>query len=97
MNRVTSTRHKGDDALAGPIRGYELAAQMQSAVPQVADLEGETAATQALYGLDRPETTDFGRACLIGAAAARARRAVRAAFLRRHVRHPRITGTATKT
>jgi hypothetical protein len=38
---------------------------MQVAVPAVADLSGETAETHALYGVDRPETTDFARACLI--------------------------------
>src|SRR5262249_35007919 len=64
MNR----RHfedRGDDALSARIRGYELAARMQLAVPEVTGLRGETAETQALYGLDRPETADFGRACLI--------------------------------
>jgi membrane-anchored protein YejM (alkaline phosphatase superfamily) len=38
---------------------------MQLAVPDVTDLNGEAAETQSLYGLDRPETADFGRACLM--------------------------------
>ena len=34
------------------IRNYETAFQMQSAIPDVADVAGETAATQRMYGLD---------------------------------------------
>ncbi len=66
MNRRHLDRQGGDDALAARIRGYELAARMQASVPRVADLAGETDEALALYGADRPETADFGRACLIG-------------------------------
>jgi hypothetical protein len=38
---------------------------MQLSIPRVADLNGEPAETLALYGADRPETLDFGRACLL--------------------------------
>ena len=38
---------------------------MQLSVPHVTDLTGETAATQSQYGLDRAETADFGRSCLL--------------------------------
>ncbi len=65
MNRRHLAAHGNDDALSARIRGYELAARMQLAVPQVTGLQGETAETQGLYGLDRPETADFGRSCLI--------------------------------
>jgi hypothetical protein len=65
MNRRHLRDHGDDDALAARIRGYELAARMQVAVPEVADLRGESAAVQGSYGLDRPETADFGRACLL--------------------------------
>ena len=58
--------HAGEDALTARIRGYEMAARMQTSVPLVTDLEGEPAETLSLYGVDRRETTDFGRACLIG-------------------------------
>jgi hypothetical protein len=47
------------------MKAYELAAKMQLAVPRVTDLAGETAATQALYGLDREATAPFGRNCLL--------------------------------
>jgi hypothetical protein len=65
MNRLHQEQHPGDDALAARVRSYELAARMQLAVPEVVDLSGETRATQVLYGLERPETADFGRACLL--------------------------------
>ncbi len=65
MNRHHLEQHDGDDALSARIRGYELAARMQMAVPEVTGLAGETAEVEALYGLDREETRDFGRACLI--------------------------------
>jgi hypothetical protein len=65
MNERHLEEHARGDALAARVRSYELAARMQLAVPEVTDLARETAATQALYGLDRPETQDFGRACLL--------------------------------
>lgn len=54
-----------DDALIARMRSYELAAKMQLAIPRVTDLSQESAATQAAYGLDREETQDFGRRCLL--------------------------------
>jgi hypothetical protein len=65
MNRRHLDRHEGEDALAARIRGYELAARMQTSVPLAAGIDRENPETLALYGVDRPETTDFGRACLI--------------------------------
>ena len=38
---------------------------MQSHAPEVVDLAQETQATQRLYGMDRPETAEFGRRCLL--------------------------------
>jgi hypothetical protein len=66
MNRRHLARHQDEDALAARIRGYELAARMQTSVPEVTDIAREDPGTLALYGVDRPETADFGRACLIG-------------------------------
>jgi hypothetical protein len=65
MNRKHLETRGQDDALAARIRGYELAARMQLSVPRVADLSDEPAETLGLYGVDRPETRDFGRACLL--------------------------------
>jgi hypothetical protein len=65
MNLRHTALHGPDDMLGARIRSYELAAKMQLAVPEVTSLAGETAATHALYGLDRPESSDFGRGCLL--------------------------------
>jgi hypothetical protein len=54
-----------DDLLLARIRSYELAGRMQRAVPEAADLEAETATTQAAYGLHQETTRDFGRSCLL--------------------------------
>jgi hypothetical protein len=65
MNRRHMAERGESDALAARIRSYEMAAKMQVAVPEAADLGQETKATQELYGLDRPECTDFARNCLL--------------------------------
>jgi len=66
INEMHAQRSGGDSVLAARMRSYELAARMQLSVPEVADLGRESAATQAMYGLDRPETAEFGRNCLLG-------------------------------
>ena len=65
MNRKHLEARAGEDALNARIKGYELAARMQTSVPFVTDLKGETGDTLDDYGVHRPETTDFARACLI--------------------------------
>lgn len=54
-----------DDGLESAIANYELAFRMQSAVPELMDLRGESAATKKLYGIDSPATEIFGRHCLL--------------------------------
>lgn len=66
MNDRHLADRAGADPLTARIGAYEMAARMQLAVPEVADLSQETAETQALYGLEGAETADFGRACLMG-------------------------------
>ena len=57
---------RGDDSeLAARIAAYELAFRMQAHAPEVVDLAKETDATRRLYGLDRPETAEFGLRCLL--------------------------------
>lgn len=65
LNRQHLASRGSSDALQSRIRSYEMAARMQLAVPDVAALDRETEQTQALYGLNRTETTDFGRGCLL--------------------------------
>lgn len=47
------------------LKSFELAFRMQSELPEVQDLSGETAETLALYGIGEPVTDDFGRQCLL--------------------------------
>lgn len=65
MNRRHLEERAGGDALAARIKSYELAAKMQAAIPEVASLDKEKPATKELYGLERRETMDFGRGCLL--------------------------------
>jgi len=65
MNRQHIGERGDNDALSARIRSYELAAKMQTAVPEVTALTSESSATRELYGLERPESADFGRSCLI--------------------------------
>jgi hypothetical protein len=58
-------RYPGNSELAARIRDYELAAHMQTAVPAVLDLAGESAETRRLYGLDNPATAEYGKRCLL--------------------------------
>jgi arylsulfatase A-like enzyme len=38
---------------------------MQSAVPELSDISGESETTRKLYGLDDAETEEYGRSCLM--------------------------------
>jgi hypothetical protein len=58
-------RAGGDDKLEAAIANYELAFRMQTAVPDLMDLKGESEATKKLYGLDDAKTEIFGRECLV--------------------------------
>lgn len=65
LNALDLVKQGGGDDLAARMKSYELAARMQLAVPGVTDLTGETEATRTAYGLDRDETRDFGRNCIL--------------------------------
>ena len=54
-----------DTELEAVINSFELAWRMQSHAPDILDLSRETAATQALYGINQDPTNDFGRQCLM--------------------------------
>jgi len=64
LNRISAVEYPNDEALRARIKSYELAFRMQTAIPEVLELPSERPATQALYGLDRPETKTFGEQCL---------------------------------
>jgi hypothetical protein len=75
LNREHLARSGDDDRLDGVIESYELAFRMQSAVPRLTDLSGESAAVLKLYGIGEKPTDDFGRQCFAGPSLCRGRRA----------------------
>jgi hypothetical protein len=65
LNRLTAQQYPGDQALLARIRSYQLAFNMQSAVPETMDLGAESAETKRLYGLDEKVTEPFARQLIV--------------------------------
>src|SRR5262249_51460261 len=65
LNAAHLRRHPRNAELEARIRHFELAAQMQTAVPEALDLSKETAETRKLYGLDDPKSAEYGKRCLL--------------------------------
>ena len=65
LNREHLAAHPAETDLDARIASYELAARMQTAAKEALDISGETEATQKLYGLDDPDTKEYGTRCLI--------------------------------
>jgi hypothetical protein len=65
LNSGFSDRRGGEANLEGAIQSFELAFRMQSELPKVMDLSGESKSTRDLYGIDKPGTDNFGRQCLL--------------------------------
>jgi hypothetical protein len=67
LNRehLRARQDPGSDELSARIASYELAFRMQMHAPEVVSIASETAATRRLYGIERPETAEFGRRCLL--------------------------------
>jgi hypothetical protein len=65
LNRLSLLQYPSDRALRARIRSYELAFRMQTALPAVVSLEGESAETRRLYGMDNAVSRPFGQQCLV--------------------------------
>jgi hypothetical protein len=67
LDRVQLESKGHSDQLESAIANCELAFRMQSAVPELMDLKGETDATRKLYGLeaDYEHTRTFASQCLV--------------------------------
>lgn len=65
MNRGFAEAHPGDTAFAARLRSYELAARMQSSIPEATDLQDEPESIRSLYGLDEPANKGFSRNCVM--------------------------------
>jgi hypothetical protein len=65
LDRRALARYGAVSEMQAAVANYELAFRMQAAVPELADLSGESEATRRMYGLDHKDTEEYGRACLI--------------------------------
>jgi hypothetical protein len=65
LNRLHLDRHPGHPELEARIANFEVAAAMQTAVPEALDLSSESEATRRMYGLDDPVTREYGTRCLL--------------------------------
>jgi hypothetical protein len=65
INEDHHAQREEDSRLSARISSFELAYRMQTAAPEAFDIDGETPATQNLYGLDNPTTAIFGKQCLM--------------------------------
>ncbi|QEG02250.1 hypothetical protein Mal15_63360 [Stieleria maiorica] len=65
LNRRHLESRPGRSELDARISSYELAYRMQTEVPGVLDLEGESQSTLDAYGVGEPATDAFARKCLL--------------------------------
>ena len=67
LDRSALERDGAADAIEAAIANQETAFRMQASVPELLAIEGETAATKTLYGLDAAyePTRIFARQCLV--------------------------------
>jgi hypothetical protein len=67
MDRDRLPPSERDAQIEAAIQNYEIAFRMQSAVPDLTDLSGESEATRRLYGMDSPvrEKAEYARQCLL--------------------------------
>jgi len=67
LNQQGLAEAGSSDALESAIGNYELAARMQTTIPDLMDLSGETDATKKLYGLDSDyeHTRTYARECIL--------------------------------
>jgi hypothetical protein len=67
LDAAFQSRQGKSDEVESAIANYETAYRMQTSVPELMDIAGETAATKSLYGFDSPYelTKIFARQCLL--------------------------------
>lgn len=65
LNRRFAEAPDAPEAVEGVIESFELAFRMQSTVPSLLDLSGESQATLDAYGVHDPKTASFARQCLM--------------------------------
>ena len=64
LNRLAGIEYPDDPKLQARIKAYELAFEMQTAVPEVMNFKSESKSTTGLYGIGESGTDAFGQKCL---------------------------------
>jgi len=67
LDATSKSRFAGEEQIESAILNYETAYRMQTAVPDLLDLTGESDTVKKMYGLDSDfdQTKVFGRQCLL--------------------------------
>ena len=65
LNAEQISQHSGDSERQAVLDSFELGYRMQNYAPEVFDINQESKATLAMYGIDQKPTDDFGRQCLM--------------------------------
>lgn len=65
LDKLAEEEYPGDKALLARMKSYQLAFNMQKAVPETMNLDAESSETKKLYGLDDKVTEPFARQLLV--------------------------------
>jgi len=65
LNRLHLSGREAESDLAARIESFELAFRMQTAAPQVMDIDNEPESTRKMYGVGDPRCDHFARQCLL--------------------------------
>lgn len=65
LNAEHLAKHPGETDLEARISSYALAGKLQTAAKEALDISSESNATKELYGINDPQTAEFGTRCLI--------------------------------
>ncbi|WP_437227339.1 DUF1501 domain-containing protein [Planctomicrobium sp. SH661] len=64
LNRNHLANYPGNSELLARLQDFEIAARMQTSVPELLDISAESAETKEMYGLNHPATAEYGTRCL---------------------------------
>ncbi|MFK7765921.1 MAG: DUF1501 domain-containing protein [Mariniblastus sp.] len=65
LNKKHLEQRAGRSELDARMQSYELAYRMQTEVPEILDLDGESQQTLDMYGVGAAKTDSFGKKCLL--------------------------------
>ncbi|MCF7784567.1 MAG: DUF1501 domain-containing protein [Prosthecobacter sp.] len=65
LNALNAEQYPGDKTLAARMKSYQLAYNMQTAVPETMNLDAESAETKKLYGMDDKVAEPFARQLIV--------------------------------